>query len=418
MKKVMAKIKASLTNNVDLKIIAVLVAAVVWLSVVNISDPEKTIIIYNVPVTVIDENAITDMGMVYTIESGRYVDITISGKRSIVSELSSDDFKATASLEELSKVNSIPIDVEAYNKSIGRKITIAKQSIQSMKVSVEEVDAQTFNIQVEYSGKAGEGYVAGDYSLSNTSVTVKAPVSVLDRIERVVAICDISGQKSDFSKNAKIALYDKRGEEIKNKNMMLSRKKVNVLVDILQIKEIPIVMGDIGVPADGYQIASLTLSSETVKLSGAEDIVSEIESIDITADINIEKLTENTTFTINLSDKLPEDVTIIGENEIQVNIEIYKLSTKTFKIKVSDLKVDNLKSGVDIEFITEIVEITLRGEKDSINKISKGDLKAGIDLKGKDKGNVTIPVSIKVPDNTELLEEVTVKVKLKEKQED
>ena len=79
---------------------------------------------------------------------------------------------------------------------------------------------------------------------------------------------------------------------------------------------------------------------------------------------------------------------------------------------------DNLKQGLEIEFAAETVEITLRGEKSVISEISKENFKAGIDLKGENKGTVTVPVSIKVPDNTELLEEATIKVKLKEKQED
>ena len=48
MKKAMMKIKASLTNNVGIKVIAVVIAALIWLMIVNISDPEKTVIIYNI----------------------------------------------------------------------------------------------------------------------------------------------------------------------------------------------------------------------------------------------------------------------------------------------------------------------------------------------------------------------------------
>ena len=124
-------------------------------------------------------------------------------------------------------------------------------------------------------------------------------------------------------------------------------------------------------------------------------------------------MTKTTTFTVDLSEKLPRGVSISGDTEIEVTVEIYKLATKTFKIKTSDLDVDNLKSEVEIEFVSETVEITLRGERSVIDDISKEDLKAGIDLKGEDKGTITVPVSIKVPDNTELLEDVTVKVKLK-----
>lgn len=61
MKKAMMKIKASLTNNVGIKVIAVVIAALIWLMIVNISDPEKTVIIYNIPINVTHEEVITDM---------------------------------------------------------------------------------------------------------------------------------------------------------------------------------------------------------------------------------------------------------------------------------------------------------------------------------------------------------------------
>ena len=137
MKKAITKIKMSLTHNVGIKIVAVIIATLVWLMVINISDPEKTIIIYGVPVTVTDEETITDMGMVYNIESGHYVNITVSGKRSVVGKLSTSDFEARASLKELSKVNSIPIDISAKRNSLARKVTIEKQSVQTHIVDIE-----------------------------------------------------------------------------------------------------------------------------------------------------------------------------------------------------------------------------------------------------------------------------------------
>ena len=79
MKKAMMKIRASLTHNVGMKIVAVIVAALIWLTVINITDPEKTIVIYNVPVQVTHEEAISDMGMVYEVTSNKNINITVSG---------------------------------------------------------------------------------------------------------------------------------------------------------------------------------------------------------------------------------------------------------------------------------------------------------------------------------------------------
>ena len=109
MKKMLTKLKMSLTNNIGLKFLAVLIALVLWLAIVNVNDPEKTITVSNIPISVTNESAITSRDMVYNVKSEQYLNITVSGKRSIVSNLSAEDFRATASLKELSKVNSIPV---------------------------------------------------------------------------------------------------------------------------------------------------------------------------------------------------------------------------------------------------------------------------------------------------------------------
>ena len=50
MKKMLTKLKMSLTNNIGLKFLAVLIALVLWLAIVNVNDPEKTITVSNIPI--------------------------------------------------------------------------------------------------------------------------------------------------------------------------------------------------------------------------------------------------------------------------------------------------------------------------------------------------------------------------------
>lgn len=413
MKNVMTKLKMSLTNNFGIKIIAVIVAAIVWLAVVNVSDPEKTVIIYNVPITITNEEAITDMGMVYNLESKNNVNITVSGKRSIVSNLTADDFKATASLEELSKVNAVPIEVTANKSSIARKVTIVKQSMQTITVSVENIEKQKFDIEVEFSGNTADGYVTGDYSLSKSTVDIKAPTSTLDRISRVVAICDLDGNNSDISQKCQLVLYDKRGKVVKDDNLQLSNNKVTVTVDILKQKEVPISINSIGNPSDGYQVVDVILSQEKVNLIGENKVLQEIDKLNIDENIDIAGQTKDFTQKIDLKEYLPDGVSIDGDSEIEVTIKIEKLSTKTYTIKAEDIEVTNLKDGLSLSITDKSIKVTLRGEKSVMESVSAESIKASIDLKGYGKGTSKVLVSFVIPDGTELIEQVSVKIKIK-----
>ena len=72
------------TRNLFLKIFSLLVAAVLWIVIVNRQDPVITATIHNVPITVLNENYFTERDKVVKVESDLSVNITVSGSRSIL----------------------------------------------------------------------------------------------------------------------------------------------------------------------------------------------------------------------------------------------------------------------------------------------------------------------------------------------
>ena len=382
MKKMLTKLKMSLTNNIGLKFLAVLIALVLWLAIVNVNDPEKTITVSNIPISVTNESAITSRDMVYNVKSEQYLNITVSGKRSIVSNLSAEDFRATASLKELSKVNSIPVDVTTKNASLGRKITIVKQSAQTILVDVENVEEKDFtDLVVEYTGKVADGYVAGLSSMSTDEVTVKAPTSIIDKIKKVAVRCSLDGTTTNISKKCPVILYDKNDKEIKSDEIELSDKKIRVNVNVLRAKQVPISTinkDELGKPADGYVVDDVILSSDSITVYGSEESLDSIESLDIQDDIDVSDAKGDVTQNIDVTGKLPKGLSVSGESTITVKVLIKKLITRTFEYDASEVSLNDLSSNLDVQL-------------------------------------VTVHVDVAVPDNTTLMNNVTIKIKAKAK---
>ena len=99
-------------HNFGYKILAVIFAFVLWLVVLNITDPETTRTFSNIPIQILNEDKVLDGTHVYTISSGEYTSVSVTGKRSIITALSLSDFQATADFSELSITNAVPIKVE------------------------------------------------------------------------------------------------------------------------------------------------------------------------------------------------------------------------------------------------------------------------------------------------------------------
>lgn len=419
MKKMLTKLKMSLTNNIGLKFLAVLIALVLWLAIVNVNDPEKTITVSNIPISVTNESAITSRDMVYNVKSEQYLNITVSGKRSIVSNLSAEDFRATASLKELSKVNSIPVDVTTKNASLGRKITIVKQSAQTILVDVENVEEKDFtDLVVEYTGKVADGYVAGFSSMSTDEVTVKAPTSIIDKIKKVAVRCSLDGTNTNISKKCPVILYDKNDKEIKSDEIELSDKKIRVNVNVLRAKQVPISTinkDELGKPADGYVVDDVILSSDSITVYGSEESLDSIESLDIQDDIDVSDAKGDVTQNIDVTGKLPKGLSVSGESTITVKVLIKKLITRTFEYDASEVSLNDLSSDLDVQLVTKKVKVTLQGEEEVISQLTKDDMAISADLGKVKEGTTTVHVDVAVPDNTTLMNNVTIKIKAKAK---
>ena len=108
------KLTKRITNNFGLKILAAVFAIILWMVVVNIEDPEKTKG-FTIPVTIENNEYLSDMGKTYEILNNTdKISFTVTGKRSIIEELSESDFTAVANLENINDdMTTIPVSVSA-----------------------------------------------------------------------------------------------------------------------------------------------------------------------------------------------------------------------------------------------------------------------------------------------------------------
>ena len=388
MKSVTKKLRESITNNIMLKIAAVFIAALVWLAVVNLSDPTKTITIYGIPINLTDEEAITDQNKVYKVDQRLTLNVTITGKRSVISELSSDDFTAVAPLDEISVANSVQVEVSANKKNVENKISIVNQSVKAVSVDVEDLVDEQYPVEVEITGELAKGYYLGGYSNSRNNIIVTAPESVQHKIDKAKVIVDVSNASQSFEEKYKIKLYDENGNTIKNTNVTKNYNKTKVSIEVLKGNTIPV---------DSLidSLESIKVPKEDISVDGAKDTV------------NVE---------VNLNKYLPDGVSVSDSaNAIAtITVKVEKLETKKFQINKSDISLQNIESGYIAEISSDSISVSLTGLKSELDKVTPDDIKAVVNLKGINS-NKTVDVSLTVPNNTTLKNKVSVKVKVTKK---
>ena len=88
--------KYRFTDNLGLKIIALIFSAFLWLIVVNVDNPVGSRTFQDIPVTIINDDIILSSGEVYQVLGEDTVSVTVYANRQVRQELDSEDIIAIA----------------------------------------------------------------------------------------------------------------------------------------------------------------------------------------------------------------------------------------------------------------------------------------------------------------------------------
>ena len=193
-------------------------------------------------------------------------------------------------------------------------------------------------------------------------VTITGPESILDQIDRAVALIDVEGLAKDSEETAKLGLYDISGNPISQTRLgnNLGEGGITVSVEVLKIKSVPISLSVSGTPAEGYKYTGYSSEPETVQIYGEKDVVDKIEEIDVPV-IDVSGASQPIQKSVNISEYLPEGVQLVDEKtaNITVTAMVEEEGTRTINFMVSSIQINNLAEGLQVSYEPD-AEIALR----------------------------------------------------------
>lgn len=424
--------KKKIMNNLGLKIIAVLAAIVLWLIVVNINDPVITTKYEGIQVTLLNSDAITDDGKTFEIlDHTDSVDVTITAKKSVIAALSKANIRASADMSQLTFMNTVGIEVTT--DKLFDEIDNIKLSTVNLKLNIEDVAKKQMFISVTTSGAPSDGYIIGSVTADKNVVQIKGPKSVIESIASATAVADISGMKSDIGTSADIKLYDAKGKQIKHPALEMNFKSVNVSVEILGTKQVPVKYNIMGEPADGYSLTGeVDYKVQTVKVAGKTQALRQIKEIVIpeTA-INVTGQSSNMTVRVDVLKYLPEGIILAEDNfdgKATVVVYIEKEEKVTTFIDDKSISITNIPSGLDVEVVdmNTPVYVTLIGLKKDIEDVDADSLTGSVNVQSlmKELGITTLtpgtfytaPVKLNIPNGVRADKEIKVQIFVAQKE--
>ena len=414
--------KYKFTDNLGLKIIAVIFAAFLWLIVVNLDNPVSTQTFSEVPVTIINEDIILSAGDTYQVLGEEKVSVVVSATRQVRQKLTKEDIVATADIKEMdTSTGLVPIKISIPNYA--GKYESAEAAPRNLQIQREKSGKKVLSLTVSTGdSKVRDGYILGDMTVNPDKVTITGPESILDQIDRAVALIDVEGLAKDSEETAKLGLYDISGNPISQTRLgnNLGEGGITVSVEVLKIKSVPISLSVSGTPAEGYKYTGYSSEPETVQIYGEKDVVDKIEEIDVPV-IDVSGASQPIQKSVNISEYLPEGVQLVDEKtaNITVTAMVEEEGTRTINFMVSSIQINNLAERLQVSYEPD-AEIALRfsGDQKALEMLDISNA-VSVDMSAYVvPGVYDVHVDVDIPEGITLMKKVTVQLTVAEKEQE
>lgn len=397
--------KEKLVSNLGLKLISVAIAFVIWLVVVNYSNPETTKT-RTVPLEVRNEHVLVNAGKAYSIASGDSVVISYQVRTTDASRFTADSFRAYIDLADLYSVTgSVPVKVDVLsNQSLIIGTPQAKPSV--VRVLMEDVQNKSFSLTTRTTGTQADGYSVGSVTTDTENVMVSGPVSLVGRISSVGVIADVSGASEDMEGTAEVSLFDANGNEITidDERLKIIPSSVGYYVDMLRGKSLPLTFEVSGQAAPGFRFTGAECSVKSVPVYGEHDLIESLDSLLVPGTVlNLEDASADRNVSVDLQACLPPGVTIDGSKTAVVTLKVEPLNRRAFQLSLnSGIEVTGRGEGLVYRLNPEIISVEVSALQETLDLLTYEDLQASIDFSGLGPGTYSGTIDLTTPQGSSI----------------
>lgn len=380
--------KKRIFNNWTLKLVSVVCAMLLWFVVYNSDDPVDYGRFYSVPVVFENTEVLEKEGKVYQVLDNTDVisSIVVKANRSVIDDLSKDDIRVVADFNNYKMDGTIELDFSSERHSDG-EITFNPSS-DVLKLFVENRVNKNFRISLETAGEPEEGYIVNSKSTTRNQVSISGGESIINKIDKVVAVVDVADATSDISTSVELVLYDQDGVEIPTENLDMSMKSVDATVVIHPTKIVPVRYEISGEVAENYVTTGEVIYDVTeVAISGRASILATVSEVVVKGEkISIEGAEGDVVLDIDLDEYLMTGISRVDKatnnGHTTVTVKVVPIIEKEFTVLAKQVTISNVPENhfADRTLDTEEFTLTVRGAQHLIEELDEKDLRGKIDF--------------------------------------
>lgn len=382
------KIKQLITRNLGWKILSLVLAMIIWAAIINADDPFETKTFKDIPVYIVNEDAISNENKLYEIDSGSKVTVTVRAPISVLNEMDAEDIYARANFKELSIVNAVYIDVSIAEHSdiYGANVEIVSNEPKVMTLTLEELAEASFRVEAVPVGEVAEGYSLSEISVTPNIIKVTGSTRKIANIGHIVAEIDVTGASESFKTTTVLVAYDNDGNIMDTQKVALEATEVETSAVVYPTKELNIQFVQEGTPEDGYRCTNITYLPNVITITGPKEYLKYVSST-ISIPFDVTGLNATAIEEVDMNDWLdriyPEyNLSVAGDKStVAVTATVEQLGYRELVLQQSDIEFRGIEAGYEARLkVSDSIRLKIVGTTDIVRTISKEELKFYVDV--------------------------------------
>lgn len=300
-------------NNFTFKILAILLAVLLWLYVTNQQNP-LTEVTFSVPLDI--KNIPAKLVVSDKISS---VTVRVMARKNLVDKTSSKDIYAYLNLQNTKiGINKVPISV-----TVPKDIQLVSVSPVQGDVNLTTVSSQQFTLKLQLANTLPQGYVMLTQQVTPTQVVISGPLDILEKVSKTVVEVDLTGQKTNYVQRLPIRVFDKEGNDLSDWLII----KPNIAETFIAVsptqprKQVAVKPIFEGVIPQGKKIVRIVTEPQLVTIAGSEEL---LKNLYVLGTMPINLTDKNDSFSIDIFLNTPQGISIYPTGKIKVIVEIAK----------------------------------------------------------------------------------------------
>lgn len=377
--------KERLTRNLGMKIISLIIAVALWLVINGLTDPVTTKVVEDIPVQLVNEEAMDSVGKIFEVLSGETITVKIRAKRSVAERLSVADFRAVADVTKMTEMHAVEIVVSCPEYAETEVEILSKQTRDGtgmMMLALEDSDAQSFAVSVVPDGAVADGYFITESLVSPNLITITGSKTQVAKIAKIAVLVNVDGATQSFSKVGTPVVYDENGNVIDSAKISLSAEQVQVSVTLLPTKWIEINVTEQGEPFYNYDCTGIEFAPNAVLIAGQQSSLANISQLNLSCDISNARADVEAELSIEeaLQQAYGSAYILVDEiDRVSAKAVIERMESKEVSIPIDMIELRNLAENLEASFEETTKNLRVVAVPQELDNITAATLKPYID---------------------------------------